>query len=92
MLSNIDILQGKRLCTRLFFFSMKSEKLSDFKGTVNVLWSVLDVFVMIKSKQILLHCECASLLEKKRDDHRVSFVVLGFLQSKACNPPASPSL
>lgn len=71
---------------------MKSEKLSDFKGTVNVLWSVLDVFVMIKNKLIPLHCECASLLEKKRDDRRVSFVVLGILQSMACNPPASPSL
>lgn len=71
---------------------MKSEKLSDFKGTVNVLWSVLDVFVMIKNKLIPQHCERASLLERKRDDSRVSFVVLGILQSMACNPAASPSL
>lgn len=72
---------------------MKSEKLSDFKGTVNVLWSVLDVFVMIKNKLIPQHCERASLLERKRGDRRrVSFVVLGILQSMACNPAASPSL
>lgn len=71
---------------------MKSEKLSDFKGTVNVLWSVLDVFVMIKNKLIPQHCERASLLERKRDDLRVSFVVLGILQSMAGNPAASPSL
>lgn len=76
----------------LFFFSMKSEKLSDFKDTVNVLWIILMFFVMIKNKLILLHCECTSLLEKKKILYHVSFVVLEFLQSMACNLSSSPSL
>lgn len=49
-------------------------------------------FVVIKNKLMLLHCECMSLLEKKRYYHYVSSVVLWLLQSMACNLPSSSSL
>lgn len=62
-----------------FFFSMKSEKLSDFKDTVNVLWIILMFFVMIKNKLILLHCECTSLLEKKKILSSCKLCCLGVL-------------
>lgn len=88
---NIDILQGKCLCRRIFFQWSQKNCL-----TSKTLWMCCGrprcFFVMIKNKLILLHCKHTSLLGKKRYYHHVSFVVLGLLQSMACNLPSSSSL
>lgn len=74
------------------FFSMKSEKCMTSKALWMCCWMFRMFFVMIKSKLIILNCECTSFFVKEKILSSCKLCCLRILQTMACNFPSSPSL